>query len=109
MNQKIWDDGCKEQDLFGTPRFYHTLRCCRACAFQLLTGHANRKHLARSMIALAETRSTALLLVSERSTMLPLIIATVPYTIQAAEIGPLLKTDLAARRIVAFPAAWMSS
>ena len=96
VDKKLWDDACKEQDLSGT-RFYQNIHCCTACAFAILIGHTNNKHLARSMMALAQARNNALLLVSERSTKLPLVVANIPLNIRATDIWSLLKVDLTTR------------
>ena len=96
VDQKLWDDACKEQDSSGT-RFYQNIHCCNACALTILVGHTNDKRLARSMMALAQARNNALLLVSERSTKLPLVVANIPLNIRAADIWPLLQVDLTTR------------
>ena len=95
VDQTLWNDACQEQDV-GT-RFYQNTYCCKTCARQMLIGHANDKRLAQSIMALAQANNTALLLVSERSTELPLIVANIPLNIRAADIWPLLQIDLTAR------------
>lgn len=94
VDQRLWNDALKEQNV-GT-RFYQTIYCCNACALHVLTGHVNEKHLARSMMAMAQAKNKALLLVSELSNKLPLIIA-VPLTIRAEDIRPLLQVEIKTR------------
>src|SRR5262245_23863830 len=77
VDQRLWEDACREQDA-GILKFHQNIYCCSTCALTLLTGHANDRHLARSMMALAQTRNKALLLVSERATQRPLIVANIP-------------------------------
>jgi hypothetical protein len=95
-DQQLWEDACKEQDSFGT-RFYQKFYCCNACALKALIGHANDQRVARSMMASAQTGNMALLLVSERSTRLPLIVANISLNIRAVDIWPLLQSPLTIR------------
>lgn len=92
-DQRLWEDACREQDT-GIIKFLQNIYCCSACALTLLISHSNNKRLARSMLSLAQVRKKALLLVSERSTQRPLIVANIPFDIRATEILPFLQRDL---------------
>jgi hypothetical protein len=93
-DQQLWDTACQKQDQFGTPCFYQNIYCCKACALKTLIAHTNDQHLARSMLAFAQAKNVALLLLSDRLDQRPLVAANIPIKIRPADIWPLLQSEL---------------
>jgi hypothetical protein len=88
ITQILWDLACKEQDSVGVV-CYKTMYVCRECA-QVMIGWQDA---AIPVMANAQVRGCALLVVTDRLTEKGAIINNVPAYIQEIELLPLLQDE----------------